>query len=32
MSKVSILYIVYIPENWKNGAAYILYIVYIVSN
>ena len=21
-----------IPENWKNGAVYVLYIVYIVSN
>ena len=26
MEQVSILYIVYIPENWKNGAVYIVYI------
>ena len=32
MSKVSIQYIVCIPENWKNGAVSILYIVYIRSN
>ena len=32
MSEVSNVYIVYVPDNWKNGAVYILYIVYIVSN